>query len=616
MRSAAKKNISPRGDGLWLRVLIVLLALVAGARADVVHLANGSALRGEVVSEDGETIVLKTPRSLLTIPAGDVLRIQRETPTERLRGLAEEALRRRRYERALEHLHAALKLSPEDARLRALLGEAYDGRIRQLTEEGHYAAAEAAAEEARKATLASEPLETAREQLKRRRAEFEELRAVAEGALEVGRYQQALDGYRKLLLLAPARRNELVPRLAQAHLQYGDSLFRENDYAGARTQYGEVLRLDPELLPQVQNKLIASGISIINDELKAAQGPLPKKQGLRLARQLQSILTLDPDLPHAHFLMGVVYEHLRRPRLALSEYEQVLGQAVPGSSLSDRLTLARQRSQAKVNETPLAVDTATQDEDWAYSEPGDWQVAKSEHFILHHHNPRVSARLLAAAEYHLKREAPLFGLSADTAFPVPCNIFLYRDAEAYQEATGQSAWSPAVATFTARGGMATELAIHTHQQAKLLGQTSIPHELGHLLLYRLTGYVQDVPLWIHEGVAVSQEPDFKITYLLDQVRARRQAGTAMSLDQVLTADTYPEPDDISHYYGLCYSLVQYLLSLADFEQLPRFALDARTNLDQALQKHYSITLEELRTGWQEYLEKRLASLPASPRRPE
>ena len=91
-------------DGFWLRVLIVLLLLVPGARADVVHLTNGSTLRGEVVSENAESVVLRTPRSLLTIPAADVAGIERETEADGLRGLGENCLRHHRYARALEYL--------------------------------------------------------------------------------------------------------------------------------------------------------------------------------------------------------------------------------------------------------------------------------------------------------------------------------------------------------------------------------------------------------------------------------------------------------------------------------------------------------------------------------
>ena len=599
-----------RPRGLTALCALLLLLLAAHVGGDVVHLKTGSALRGEVVSEDARSVVLRTPHSLLTIPRADVDRIERETPAQTLKGLAREALRRRRYDRALEHLLEALQANPADAELRGLLRSAYRGRIGTLLRQGRYQEAWTVMDQAAGAGLSAADLEAVGAELAQRQGEFERLRATAESAVEVGQYRRALDSYRRLLLLAPARRAQLLEAQARTYLQYGDSLFRQGDFEQARTQYQEALRLDPELLPQLENKLIASTLSVINEELEQATEPLPPERALALARELQRLVALKPDLPHIHLLMGVVYEHLRRPALALSEYQQVLGETVPGATLPERVVEARRRAQALISRTPLRVDAATQGEDWTYSEPGDWQVDRSPHFRLYHHNPRVSSRLLAAAEYHLRHQAPFFGLDPGAVWEV--DIFLYRDAQAYQQATGRPTWSPGVSTFT-RADDTVQVAIHTHQQARLLGQTVIPHELGHLLLARVTDYAPDIPLWLQEGVAVSQEPAFKRDYLLREVAARRSADSAMSLAEVLRATTYPEAEDVDHYYGLCYSLVQYLLSRADFEHLRRFALEARRDLPGALKRHYGMTVEDLERAWQEYLKETLAGLGEGPR---
>lgn len=598
----------------WLTVLCALLLLASGLGGDVVHLKTGSTLRGEVVSEDARSIVLRTPHSLLTIPRADVERIERETPAETLKGLGRDALRRRRYDRALEYLRQALKADPDDDELPSLIRSAYRGRIRALLDEGRYREAQSLLEEAAGAGLSTSDLAGVATELADRRSEFERLQARAQSEVEVGQYRRALESYRRLLELAPVRRRELVKAQARVYLQYGDSLFRERNFQEARIQYQEALRLDPELLPQLEDKLVASTISVINDELERAQGPLPTRRALELARQLQHLLALKPDLPHTHLLMGVVYEHLRRPRLALSEYQQVLGEAVPGASLAERVLEARRRAQALVSRTPLRVDAASRSEDWNYFEPGDWQVDRSPHFRLHHHNPRVSARLLAAAEYHLRREAPFFGLDPEEVWKAPCDIFLHRDAEAYHQATGRPLWSPGVSTFT-KTDDTVQVAIHTHQEARLLGQTVIPHELGHLLLARVTGYVPDLPLWIQEGVAVSQEPSFKRDYLLREVAARRAAGSGMSLEEVLRTTDYPRAEDVDQYYGLSYSLVQFLLSRGDFARLRRFALDARGDLAEALKRHYEMTVEELKEAWEKYLETALSGEAPEPSAP-
>jgi tetratricopeptide (TPR) repeat protein len=583
--------------------LTFLAALVTVGGADVLHLTNGNSLRGEVIREEGDSVILRTANSLLTIPKADIASIERETRAETLRGQIEQALAAHRYEQALQLLRSALQENPEDATLRSLFRSATIGRIHALVAVGSYDEAASALSDASRAGLDAHETEEARAELDRGRAKMAELQAAAEGFLEVGRYERATEAYEELLLFAPSRRAEFAKAKAQVYLQHGDSLLREQNYGEARRQYEEALALDPELLPQLQTKLIACALTVVERELERAERPLPRRKAVSLASQLQELLALDADLPHSHFLLGVLYEHMGRGDLALGEYEHALGRTVPGGSLAARLATARADAQQLAVTTPLKLDTTPAPENWSYSEPGDWQVDASEHFRLHHHNPRVAARLLAAAEYQLQREAPLFALTPETAWPGKCDIFLYRSAEVYQRATGRPAWSPAVSTFMLDSeGALTQLAIHTHQEAKLIGQTVIPHELGHLLLARVTDYVPDLPLWIQEGVATSQEPGFKVTHLLQEVAARRQAGTALTLAEVLSAKTYPRAEDVDHFYGLSYSLVDYLLTKADFEHLRRFALSARSDVAQALLDGYGMRIEDLERNWEEHLE--------------
>ena len=169
----------------WVSALAVCALSAAAIRADVVHLANGNVLRGEVVREDERSIVLKTAHSELTIVAGDILRIDREAPVDRLRGLAEEALEQGAHERAIEYLAAALKEAPEGNNLRALLAQAYEGHTRRLTREGRFTEAE---EVARAASASGLALEAVRQELASRRETYEEFLHQAEAAVEVGQY--------------------------------------------------------------------------------------------------------------------------------------------------------------------------------------------------------------------------------------------------------------------------------------------------------------------------------------------------------------------------------------------------------------------------------------------
>jgi len=591
---------------LWAGVVCSCLAGLG--RADVLYLTNGNTLTGRVVSEDEERVVVETPHSLLTLPARSVVRIERQDPSELARGLITEALHDRRYQRALAYAKRAAKEHPDDPEFGRLLARAYAQGIDELTRQGLYDEAAALAREGEEGSASPELLAPARRELASQRKQFEELWASAGGSVEVGRYEQALGSYQKLLELAPGRRKELSSALAEAYVQYGDSFFRVEKYSEAVPRYEEALRLDPEVLPAVHMKLIAGVLTEVNHELEQANGPLPKERAMELFRRLHDLLQLEPDLPHIHLLLGLVYEHLGRPKLALSKYQQVAGEPAPGRSLQERLAAARKQAQQVISRTPLRIDVVTKTEDWSYAEPGDWQVEDSEHFRLFHHNPRVSAKLLAAAEFHLKREAPFFGVAPEAPWPGRCDIFLYPTAEEFQKATGRPGWSAAVSQLSPGPLGVGRLTMQTHQEVKLLGQTIVPHELGHLLLARVTEYARDLPLWLQEGVAVSQEPRFKLIYLLRDVATHRENDTALSLDAVLDLTDYPGEGDVNQYYGLCYLAVDVLLSRADFETLRRFALEARGGLEPALGKHYGLSRKEFLAAWEEHLKQSLEAV--------
>lgn len=98
------------------RLVALALLLVTAARGDVVHLKNGNQIRGEVLEEDEEQLLVRTADGRVGIPRRDVVRIERETKARMLLGQAREAARagdpvraRRLYEQAV----AAAEAGPE-----------------------------------------------------------------------------------------------------------------------------------------------------------------------------------------------------------------------------------------------------------------------------------------------------------------------------------------------------------------------------------------------------------------------------------------------------------------------------------------------------------------------
>lgn len=85
---------------LRLVLSLGLVLVAAPSRADVVQLKNGRQIRGEVLEETSEQVVVKTPDGRVTLPAREVERVEREARPALLLGLAREAARLGDRERA------------------------------------------------------------------------------------------------------------------------------------------------------------------------------------------------------------------------------------------------------------------------------------------------------------------------------------------------------------------------------------------------------------------------------------------------------------------------------------------------------------------------------------
>ena len=109
----------PSATSLLPRCACVALAWCFNACADVVHLRNGKTLRGEVVKEDDEWIVVKVPYGEVKLRASDVEGIERQTPLEYRIELGRQLMLERQFDRAVRVFEEAYTSdrTNKDARL-------------------------------------------------------------------------------------------------------------------------------------------------------------------------------------------------------------------------------------------------------------------------------------------------------------------------------------------------------------------------------------------------------------------------------------------------------------------------------------------------------------------
>jgi hypothetical protein len=127
----------------------------------------------------------------------------------------------------------------------------------------------------------------------------------------------------------------------------------------------------------------------------------------------------------------------------------------------------------------------------------------------------------------------------------------------------------------------------------------LPHELTHLLIYRLTGdHYAQVPGWLNEGLAVAQQarPDPQFAAVLDAARAANQLLPLASLCQPFPAD----PAQAQLAYAQSESIVRYLQRHYPPATLSKLlsAYAGGANCEDGVERGLGLSLAELQKAWQ------------------
>ena len=140
----------------------------------------------------------------------------------------------------------------------------------------------------------------------------------------------------------------------------------------------------------------------------------------------------------------------------------------------------------------------------AKAQEQEWKIEKSKHFIIYYRD--VSSeyinRTVKEAEDYYDTITDYLGFNryGSWTWNNRCKIYLYRDLDDYQKNVGAASWS--------RGHVnVIKKEISTYIWREKFFDTILPHEIAHIIFREFVGYNTDLPLWLDEGVACSQEVD-------------------------------------------------------------------------------------------------------------
>jgi len=233
----------------------------------------------------------------------------------------------------------------------------------------------------------------------------------------------------------------------------------------------------------------------------------------------------------------------------------------------------------------------------------EWKEYKRQHFIIYYKKAPfdfVETVARAAEQYYVEITRNLgFTRYKGWSWDDRAKIYIHNDADDYVQAGRQAGWSQGTAS-------PREKIIRTFPSAHGFFDSTLPHELGHIIFREFVGFKAQVPVWFEEGVAMYQEKA-KRWGAHDKVRKAIEEGTFKPLKELsITRLRHgTNMDLITLFYAESASVVNFMINeMGDqrFVHLCRKLKDGKP-FSWAIDEVYSRleNVDDLNDAWVKYL---------------
>ncbi|HQP10405.1 MAG TPA: peptidase MA family metallohydrolase [Candidatus Omnitrophota bacterium] len=233
----------------------------------------------------------------------------------------------------------------------------------------------------------------------------------------------------------------------------------------------------------------------------------------------------------------------------------------------------------------------------------EWKEYSRQHFIVYYKEAPldfVKTVDKAAEDYYVEISENL-GVTRDKGWSWEnrAKIYIYNNADDYVASARQSKWSSGAASTK-------EKTIRTFPSAHGFFDSTLPHELAHIIFREFVGFQADIPSWFEEGVAMHQEKA-KRWGAHDTVRKAMKDGTFRPLSQLtMTRLRYGTGRDlINLFYAEAASVVNFMIHELGDQQFIRLCkkLKDGESFASALDSVYVRfkTVDDLNEAWVKYL---------------
>ncbi len=232
-----------------------------------------------------------------------------------------------------------------------------------------------------------------------------------------------------------------------------------------------------------------------------------------------------------------------------------------------------------------------------------WKELKSEHFIVYYREAPfdfVQNVQKAAEQYYREINENLgFARYEGWSYDRRAKIYIYNDQEDYVQNAGVAQWSHGVASAQRRE-------IRTFPSAHGFFDSTLPHELGHIVFREFIGMDVWVPSWLEEGVAMYQEKARRWGANRD-VQQAIKAGKFISLRELMHMPLYSDTprETVELFYAEAASLTYFMISELGKFRFVNFCrkLKNRSSFESALHAAFPRVrnIDDLNKMWMDYL---------------
>lgn len=187
----------------------------------------------------------------------------------------------------------------------------------------------------------------------------------------------------------------------------------------------------------------------------------------------------------------------------------------------------------------------------------EWKERKSGHFIIYYKNAPLDfiESVEEMAEYYYEEITRNMGFTRykSWSWDERARIYIYDDVKDFQQTGEYATWSEGVASSRQR-------VIRSFPAAHGFFDSTLPHEMGHIIFREFVGFKAKIPLWFEEGVAMYQEKARRWG-AHEAVRQAIKDGKFMSLNDMTAIELSGRmsTEKVQIFYAESASIVNYII---------------------------------------------------------